>query len=560
MARLKELRRTGHWEIDLVQIPSIRIKDTTLAGMLFVVDTSGGLIRMTAPIEVGEALDLHVARAASQPAQPCSPSRPRTIRCRHALRSKLSKVAKVLGARLIISSHLPAVDQAAQALSQHFAAVPALLPSDPEPWLPVLEELHSLAPWDLLPDSVIFRFPSGYDPLHSSLAVVLGQAGEQIGLAVYPTQQDYDRFMTLAHKGRVVDVGPWQVWAVHLDPLHDMEPEQREACIEQGLVVGDLGLLLMAMDEEGARPLTHDEERACLVAAQGVLGAFESQGATMLLQPTLGRVPTVAGELTVVTTPDVMTLVEEAEPPVVDASHQIMIADTAGKPSLILKMAKRDAQRLARALYGVDALSLEAFDEVVAWAGDHRIGVITRGEFGPQTWSTWRERGSGELIISAGGAKRRGLRFRDIVASFDVLLLEDADQADDPDHAMYDPDALAAASWDGPPESWPKASTVLLDFAEPLGLHAAPAEAVEQGATIAAAVWSAVVMADHGDDHGLLDDLRARASLMAPIAEIVELLIARKRATYPQDKRVMKVESCTRTAGRVGVKVAWRLP
>lgn len=431
MTTLHKLRRSGHWEVDLVSMPGMKIEGTELAGILLVVDRKAGTVRQAAPVQVGEPLGLAVAQAASAPARPHTPSRPLSIRCHPALREEIAEVAGVLGARLMTTDDLPALNDAAESLRRHFGPVPVLLPSNPEPWRPVLEDLHRLAPWRALPDSVCFHFPSGCTPLRNAVAVVLGQAGEQLGLAVYPTQQDYDRFMTLADAGKLLDVGPWEAWAVHLDALHELPPEQREACIEQNLVMDDFGLLLLAMDGEHARPLTETEEYACLVALQGILGAFERQGDTLNAQPTVTPVPIAAGELTVVSTPSAPSLFDLLETPLLEEQHQVLIGTSADDPTLVLKMGKRDAERLARQIEGTDALYLETFGDmtdVVAWAGDLRLGVLTRGAFGEEPWSGWRARGSGRLVVSAGGPKRRTLRPRDVVATFEVVLLEDAEE------------------------------------------------------------------------------------------------------------------------------------
>ena len=124
---------------------------------------------------------------------------------------------------------------------------------------------------------------------------------------------------------------------------------------------------------------------------------------------------------------------------------------------------------------------------------------------------------------------------------------------------MYRPDTLNGVDWDGPPETWLKASTVLIDFVQPLGLDHAPARTMEDGLNIAAAVWSAVVLADTRGDRQNLDDLLARSRRLPQMREMVEFLIARKRASYPKDTRLMVVEGCTRVSGRIDVRVTWSM-
>ncbi len=133
----------------------------------------------------------------------------------------------------------------------------------------------------------------------------------------------------------------------------------------------------------------------------------------------------------------------------------------------------------------------------------------------------------------------------------------------DPDGALpagdgLDDFGLEEASWDGPPEEWPRASEVLVAYASPLGVEDMPPETMQQAIAFAVSVWTAVVLADENADDGSLDDFREPA-VGAAEAEIAEFLINRKRMLFPKDRRLMVVDF-TASEGQVGVQVSWRLP
>ena len=87
-----------------------------------------------------------------------------------------------------------------------------------------------------------------------------------------------------------------------------------------------------------------------------------------------------------------------------------------------------------------------------------------------------------------------------------------------------------------------------------------PAEVVEPMVTIACTVWNAVVMADQGGDGKVLAQLRAQSASDRFLGPMIEDLILRKRKRYAQDHRLMRIESCTKRAGQVDVRVGWRMP
>jgi hypothetical protein len=70
-------------------------------------------------------------------------------------------------------------------------------------------------------------------------------------------------------------------------------------------------------------------------------------------------------------------------------------------------------------------------------------------------------------------------------------------------------------------------------------------------------VWSAVVKADVQGDTSFLEDARRRVSAEPVTAELVEMLVRRKRELFARDTRIMMVDRITRTAERLDIKVSW---
>lgn len=124
------------------------------------------------------------------------------------------------------------------------------------------------------------------------------------------------------------------------------------------------------------------------------------------------------------------------------------------------------------------------------------------------------------------------------------------------DHPLFEEGILEGASWEGPANEWPKASTVLLDFAEPLRVAEISTQQAQEALHFAAMVWSTVVLADHAGQEALLEttlDILGAGEH----GQILHHLIQRKRALYPQDNRIMQVESLTRSKGRMDLRVTW---
>lgn len=570
-----ELPQSSAWEIDLVSMPSIVVQDVQLAGMLLVVDREGGLVRAGEPIPVGTEIEDIVLRAVAAPLPPNQPARPTEICCRPALESALSPLAAALGATLVVLDELPLIDDVAKGMLGHLQSTPRMLPRDPDAWRPTVAALAMARPWEHLDEAAHFRFSGGSPALDGAVGVLLGQAVEQRGVMVFPTIETYTFFRENAWGRATTPPRSWRFWCVHLDPVEGLQAPLLEETQRLGLVHGGLALRLFVLTGEGPRAMSESEETACLGAFQGIASAWTAYGKALEPGGPVRDVPVVGGTLRVEAVAEAE--INEEEPLLLDIEHKLIFTssnlDGQPRPTLVLKMAKRNAEKLAALTTAVDAISLVSRTagtvDVVAWAGTERVGVLTRLIDQAEPWLDWRTMGGGALTLVGGGATRSKLRRRDVV-NVKLVAFRDFDEdrptlgegpAGDPngDTGLYRSDILNEASWDGPPETWPKASTVLLKFAEPLGIHRMPPDVVERGATIAAMLWSAVVLADQGDNPGVLEQVRAQAADQAETAEAFERMFARKRNLFPQDSRIMVVEGCALNGGQLDVTVKWTL-
>jgi hypothetical protein len=108
-----------------------------------------------------------------------------------------------------------------------------------------------------------------------------------------------------------------------------------------------------------------------------------------------------------------------------------------------------------------------------------------------------------------------------------------------------------------------KISETFLHFAEPL-LHDLDSETPEQRAQIALnlsfAVWNAVIFADVLHDYRHLDEIRRLTAEKPETALLMEQLIARKRAFFADDERMIGTWEVTRTDDGINLRADARDP
>ena len=108
-----------------------------------------------------------------------------------------------------------------------------------------------------------------------------------------------------------------------------------------------------------------------------------------------------------------------------------------------------------------------------------------------------------------------------------------------------------------------KISETFLDFAAPM-LDDLPSEAPEQRARHALEVsftaWNAVIFADVLNDQRPLDEVRRLTAGKPETALLMEQLIARKRALFADDERLIGTWEVTRTADGINLRADARDP
>ena len=108
-----------------------------------------------------------------------------------------------------------------------------------------------------------------------------------------------------------------------------------------------------------------------------------------------------------------------------------------------------------------------------------------------------------------------------------------------------------------------KISETFLRFAAPI-LHDLPSEAPEDRAREALRVsftaWNAVVFADVLNDHRYLDEIRRLTADKPETALLMEQLIARKRALFADDERLIGSWEVTRTEDGINLHADARDP
>ncbi len=431
MNELRNLPQSGPWEVELVDMPGMEIQGAVLAGILLVAESDTGLVRHVQPLLQGQDPSEALILAASAPAPPNTAGRPAALLCRGPLAPGLRAAAAAFGAKLSVKRSLPQADVAATGLLISMAGG---LPTDPAPWEPLIQALISMTPWKFLPDSVQFRFLGGPAALRDGVGLVIGLAGAQRGFVFYPTQGDYQAFCAMVEAGGPVRGMRFTCWCVHLDPLEEF-PERICGLLDSaGLSRDGLGLRLFAMDGFESRSLSREEEASFRAALAGTLASWREHGGGLKSGPQVARTQTELGELTVFTVPGNMVSFED-DSLLLPVEHQIALMhgllNGAVQPFLVLKMAKKHAVRLSEMAEGLDGISLEegrnGLIEVIAWAGEDQLGVLTEVASDPAAWARWRAEGQGSVVFSAGGAKRKAIREQDFVGVFpvDFLLSED---------------------------------------------------------------------------------------------------------------------------------------
>ena len=109
-----------------------------------------------------------------------------------------------------------------------------------------------------------------------------------------------------------------------------------------------------------------------------------------------------------------------------------------------------------------------------------------------------------------------------------------------------------------------KISETFLHFAAPL-LDSLPSEAssehsLQKALEVCFTAWNAVIFADVLNDHRHLDEIRRLTANRPETAQLMEQLIARKRALFADDERMIGTWEVARTENGINLRADARDP
>jgi len=560
---VKDLPQYGEWEVALVDVPGMSVKNVELAGVLLVVSRDDGMVLGATAVPTTEDLSGTLLGVALEPARPSSSHRPAVLWCYREAMGAFASAAVAFGAQIRAAPSLPDLEEARDALVDRFGGVD-VVPRDPKPWVDRVRALVDAAPWRALSDQTMFVVVQGPEAMMGRAAMVLGNAGEQYGIVMYPSLEHVDRMLDALDDEDAGDA--FEGWCAHLDAVDELDPDTRKALQAAGLVRGDFALVTFAVERGLARALDDEEHAQLRAVTDGILAAWGDIGADLEtlfhaqpdVETELGPISLLVRPGTVLELPDLLEGIR----------HRLLFDwDDAGEtlPRMTVKATKKDAQTLARRLGEVDGIAL---GEPVG-GGEREILVFHRGEpagrlgTGPDRDELWDEMfadGELELVLAGGGSTRSVVKNSDVVATLHLAVLEDEDD----DEPVEDPGPDPARLWpthiyDQPPATWPKASDTLIAFAWPAPLASMTEPELGELMELLATVWSGAVVREHAPrDPGaeVLD--QALATAEPELREWLEELIERKRTWFSQDRRLMMVDRVRVKRGELELKVFWK--
>jgi hypothetical protein len=541
---------TARWQVGVVAMP-LQVQGVDLVGMLLVAEEGSRKVRAAGPLSADGPLWPTLRGALHEPPPPCVRARPRALVCADpALADRLRRELAQTELQVQLVDELQDFDEIVGDLLGHLA--PAISPGlvvGPHPsltvelrrWARTLTALCRVAPWELLDDGFAFRFGGEVPELTDAVAVVLGLAGQQEGVVLYPTVDAFRRFQAsaLAHDGRALAEG--KATCLYLDDADAFHPSERAALRDAGLALpGGRLPHLGRLDHGEFRPVSERDQRVLLAATEALVELCASQLDDLLVAPCTAVAATCLGRVTIRTSSGLQNAVPEltlaAEYPhsVIVTTVRMQREERPGEdvPSVVVKLGKRDAERLAREVVDADALQIEDGPiglRLRLWADGVDLGVLCEMPAEPALASRLRAAPTIAIAVSAGGAKRHQLRPEDFAWSARLAVRSTAEA---PKRARHDP------VFDGPTSDWPKASETLMLYAQGVFgpvMSAHEPEEIVRVLNLASAVWSAVVMADYVGDDNLINAVRQSG---AP-SEMIDAMVREKRQQWPGDPRII---------------------
>jgi hypothetical protein len=400
--------------------------DGPVLGVGLAVDVTSGQVRWASP--VGDLSDvvpglLAASERYGSPEALCYDDR--------ELEESLSHIAETLDipAR---RTPCPTLERAERALLTAMAGgMPAAGVSlRVDAWRRILGQMLELAPWQRLGERVWFRFTGmGLD---GAVAVLIGELDEAWGLTLYPSEAALVQFINAATEADTQGVLHASTLSVQLERAAEVPASDLSICRSlELLLAGDRLPRLLALGEGAVRAPTRSEQRLLLAAVEGVttlctrdleaLVAGQQRRIQMIV--TGGQrieVSASAAELEALDSP------ADELPSIIEADHTVVFGSMAvdGKgtphPSVVVKLRKRDAVKLASACSWIASLALHrrgAGLQLVA-CDEHgaRATLVKLWGGGLDELSTHlASAGKLYLAISSGGPTRPEIRSAEFV-------------------------------------------------------------------------------------------------------------------------------------------------
>lgn len=575
----RQLRRTGPWQV-AVLLPPEEFRDGEVAAIVLVLDVRANRIRTAGPLEDLSELSDFVVEAAVTPPADVKPARPRSLVCLPAHAALLADASRQLGCTVTPSKHMKEADAALQHLTEYLAPAQFGMPQTDAPWPQLMATAFADPPWAQLDDAHLVTLRSEHNELDGRVVAVMGQAGMQLGFAIYPNLQAYERFVEeTAHRdpNRLTNL---EALLVHYDPTEELEKATVSGLLRAGLVHHDKAQQLYRFADGELQPMSPVEEQTTAAVVDAVLKVWNGHRASLLQPGIPATVQTFDGRevaVSIAFDEDLFAhptmedgLVFEDPPILTRHNHLMFVARFSNQPPLLVfKYNKQHALQIADEVVGIDRLELlpgpMGSVALVGWEGDRRIGLLTVHSQSPDHTEFLLQQDEIQFAISAGGAVRRSFSPRDVVyqntVTVSVSPIDSLDtSAFEPGFSELDPDgALRGKDWSGPLASWPAASAALMAFGGPLQLLGAPLAVATRSYEVLSLIWNAVVLADHDNAPEVLSSITMLAKDEMP-ADLTDLLIERKRRLFAEDCRLITVNDVSDRDGIRNVKVDWTLP
>lgn len=558
--RLQQLRKlpqnSADWEVLVVPAP-IEVENEELDGLVLVCESHSGLLLTAGPLLRGQDVWSILERAFAPDFDQLPSARPRrALVSDSALRDQLEPGLSALRIQVEVVEELRAAEEAARSLLAAVQPKPSIgLNVELSAWRAALRSLVEIAPWRMMSDAVLLQFEGSRD-LRDTVAVVIGLAGEQVGVALYPNRETYLRFRAVSMSDSMDGLAGISALVLYLDPAKELDPDLVQQARDRGLLLsGDLVPYASKLSGAISRPAGETDQRALLAATQCLIALSSNSSVDLEMEAAAMEVDTVLGPVRVSSSPS-FDLFYTRDPTVdlVPSEYAVGLLPSFGdgKCQLVIKLRKPDAIELADRLEEVDSVQFE-FGPVgvciYAYSGDTRLGLLVElDEVEPIA-----RIGTGSeinLCVSAGGPKRPRVYPKDFVMTRIVTIRGAAGRSGQaPDPIFREP-----------MQHWPKASATLLDFAAPLIEDSPPVEDVKATLDLAALVWSAIAKSDYEGDSSLLESLLEGFERVPAMAAMAIVFAMRKRNHFAGDPRIFVRPEVREGFPEATVRVGTSLP